>query len=80
MCTFTSTGYMCRKCNACVRFEWTEKLCDKIKSKSEDKYHKCVGTTVHERKSVSEDQCDKCKKAKKDGTKREPSSAIVGSI
>ncbi|KAJ4320213.1 hypothetical protein N0V84_005998 [Fusarium piperis] len=68
MCTFYSTGYMCRTCGSCVRFETTEEPCENSKSSNESKREKCVPNTVHKQEKVSEDQCEKCQ-AKKKNTK-----------
>ncbi|KAL2681161.1 hypothetical protein Neosp_008768 [[Neocosmospora] mangrovei] len=67
MCTFYSTGYMCRACGSCVRLETDEKYCAYSKSKNESLREK----TDHKRVEVSKDQCHKCQ-GKKKNPKREP--------
>ncbi|KAJ4217625.1 hypothetical protein NW759_008933 [Fusarium solani] len=66
MCTFYSTGYMCRACGSCVRRETSEEACAYSKSKNESLREK----TDHKRVKVPEDQCEKCR-GKKKNPKRE---------
>lgn len=61
MCTFYSTGYLCRACGSCVRLETSEEACAYSTSKNESLREKCVPRTDHKRVKVPEDQCEKCR-------------------
>ncbi|RSM06269.1 hypothetical protein CDV31_009206 [Fusarium ambrosium] len=64
MCTFYSTGYMCKACGSCVRLETSEKPCANSKSENESVREKCVPKTIHKRKTVPKDECYKCREKK----------------